>query len=221
LLGLIFSFLRLIGLIRIIHPERIPRESGSFIIAPNHRSYWEPILMPGIFFPWSMLQPLRRVPWCALDPKGFESWWIFKALRPRFVLVRRESRREMVVALLRMIDVLREGDRLILYAEGTRLYKAKEVRVAPSGNRLGKLQSGITTLVQQTSAPILPVWVDGSDRIMPPGPISSFLATNDFGDRRTVVLREAGNLQGRKRFHYRNPVHRATRACRGDTITAY
>jgi 1-acyl-sn-glycerol-3-phosphate acyltransferase len=23
--------------------------------------------------------------------------------------------------------------------------------------------------VQQTSAPILPVWVDGSDRIMPPG----------------------------------------------------
>ncbi|MFH1575366.1 MAG: lysophospholipid acyltransferase family protein [Candidatus Nealsonbacteria bacterium] len=55
------SLLLLEGLKRIEfkHYERLPLWEGNIIIFPNHRSWWDVVLMPHIYFPWWFREILK------------------------------------------------------------------------------------------------------------------------------------------------------------------
>ena len=75
--------------------------------------------------------------------------------------------RVSTVSALRKI--LENGGRVLIFPEGTRTFKAtEESRVEnPNGKRLGKLKDGAAWLALKTNAKILPIWVEGTDKVLP------------------------------------------------------
>jgi 1-acyl-sn-glycerol-3-phosphate acyltransferase len=66
-------------------------------------------------------------------------------------------------------DVLDKGGRVLIFPEGGRTFKAvKRGRLeSPGGKEIGTLKNGAGWLAMKTGARILPVWLDGTDRILP------------------------------------------------------
>ncbi len=71
------------GRIEFRHYDRLPLWEGNIIILPNHRSWWDVILVPHIYFPWwfrelkndlpdllrELLSAIRRVLWWVVDER--------------------------------------------------------------------------------------------------------------------------------------------------------
>ena len=57
----------------------------------------------------------------------------------------------------------------MIFPEGTRTFKAvRNYRFASSsGKELGKLRDGAAWLALKTNAKILPIWVEGTDKVLP------------------------------------------------------
>ncbi|OGY91655.1 MAG: hypothetical protein A3B31_03005 [Candidatus Komeilibacteria bacterium RIFCSPLOWO2_01_FULL_53_11] len=168
-LGVFFSLLRLTGRVRIVHPERIPKEDGALIVASNHPSLWEPIILTMLFFPRCLLYPHRRLPWSTPSTKTYYDWWFLFPLHPRFIMVPRTDQSRILAAFRQMIAIIRNGERLIIFPEGGRTYRGNSYQYGANGRRIRGLKSGIEKLVKLTSVPVLPVWVEGSDHVLPNG----------------------------------------------------
>lgn len=128
--------------------DRVPAK-GAFIVSPVHRSNIDTILMGFV--------SRRRLCYLAKDslwsprPLG----WLVNALGG-FPVRRGAADRE---ALSRCVDVLRSGQSLVLFPEGTR----------QSGPRVAHLFEGAAYLALRTGAPIVPVGIGGSEGALPKG----------------------------------------------------
>ena len=65
--------------------------------------------------------------------------------------------------------ILQNGGRVLIFPEGTRTFNAIEQSTdgSPNGKRLGKLKDGAAWLALKTNAKILPIWVEGTDKVLP------------------------------------------------------
>ncbi len=169
ILGIGFSLLRLTGRIRIDHPERIPKEDGALIVASNHPSLWEPIILTMLFFPRCLLYPRRRLPWSTPSTNTYYDWWFLFPIRPRFIMVPRTDQSRIIATFRQMLAIIKDGERLIIFPEGGRTYRGNSYQYSANGRRIRSLKSGIERLVKLTNAPVMPVWVEGSDEVLPNG----------------------------------------------------
>jgi 1-acyl-sn-glycerol-3-phosphate acyltransferase len=141
---------RLLWNLQIEGLENIP-ETGPAIIAPNHVSVLDSFVVP-------VLVP-RRITYVG-KAEYLDSWktrHLFPALG--MIAIDRSGGDAAAAALDAAASVLGRGELFGIYPEGTR----------SRDGRLHKGHTGVARLALRTGAPIIPVGVQGTVEVMPPG----------------------------------------------------
>jgi 1-acyl-sn-glycerol-3-phosphate acyltransferase len=147
---LLGPFLRLVYRPRATGLENIP-EKGPAILASNHLSFIDSLFIP--------LLLKRRVVFLGKSDY-FDSWrtrWFVRSVG--VIPVRREGGAASEAAIRTGIKALKDGQLVAIYPEGTR---------SPDG-RLYRGKTGVARMALEARAPVIPVCVKGTDRVMPIG----------------------------------------------------
>jgi len=140
----------LIGLFKVSGLENVPR-TGPVIICPNHSATLDPPMVPA-FVPrgdtWSMAKSEY------FDKGGFVKW-IFRRYHA-FPVVRHSADR---TALRTAFDILKSGQALIIYPEGTRVESGVQAEPEP----------GAGFIAQRAACPMVPVGLTGTRECLPKG----------------------------------------------------
>lgn len=122
--------------------ENIPM-TGAGILAPNHSSNWDPVLIGGM---------IPRMAYFIAKEELFHNYFLGKICRAlgAFPLQRGHVDRQ---AMKQAFTVLRRGDLLAIFPEGTRV----------RGNRIGRFHNGMASLALRIGVPIIPVTIIGSE----------------------------------------------------------
>ena len=139
----------LVGLFKVEGLENVPRQ-GPLVVCANHFATLDPPMVPA-FLPradtWNMAKseyfrkPLMR--------------WIFTRYHA-FPVVRHSADR---AALRRALDLLKAGEVLIIYPEGTRV----------ESGELATPEPGAGFIAQKAGCPVLPVALTGTRECLPKG----------------------------------------------------
>jgi|CXWL01.1.fsa_nt_gi 1-acyl-sn-glycerol-3-phosphate acyltransferase len=134
--------------VRVQGRENIPPK-GAFLLACNHVSYLDPMVM-GIVTG-------RRLSYMAKDDlfKRPVLGYILKSLGT-FPVKRNSADKR---AIRESLDRLKRGLPLLLFPEGT--------RHGSQGER--KIEAGVGFLALKANVPVVPVFIQGSDQVLPPG----------------------------------------------------
>ncbi len=140
----------LVGLFKVSGLENVPR-SGPVIICPNHSATLDPPMVPA-FVPrgdtWNMAKSEY------FDKGGFVEW-IFRRYHA-FPVVRHTADR---TALRTAFDILKSGQALIIYPEGTRV----------ESGVLAEPEPGAGFIAQRAACPVVPVGLTGTRECLPKG----------------------------------------------------
>jgi 1-acyl-sn-glycerol-3-phosphate acyltransferase len=142
-------YVYLAGLFKVVGIENVPR-TGALLICPNHSATLDPPLVPA-FVPrddtWSMAKSeFFRQPLIAFVYRSYNA----------FPVVRHTADR---AALKRSFDLLKAGQSLIIYPEGTRV----------ESGVLAKPEPGAGFIAQKAGCPVLPVALTGTRECLPKG----------------------------------------------------
>src|SRR5260370_4575604 len=157
---MIYAFLRglmrtmvnvyLVGLFEIAGIENVPR-TGALLICANHSATLDPPMVPA-FLPrgdtWSMAKSEY------FDRGGFVEW-IFRRYHA-FPVVRHSADR---TALRTAFDILKSGQALIIYPEGTRV----------ESGVLAEPEPGAGFIAQRAACPVVPAGLTGTRECLPKG----------------------------------------------------
>jgi 1-acyl-sn-glycerol-3-phosphate acyltransferase len=141
--------LRALYRIRIEGLENVPKK-GPAIIAANHLSFLDSFFIP-------LVVKRRKVTYLA-KADYFKSWktsWFFKMVGQ--IPTEREGGKKSEGALNAALDVLKNGDLLGIYPEGTR---------SPDG-RLFRGRTGVARLALAADVPVIPCGLVGTEQVMP------------------------------------------------------
>jgi 1-acyl-sn-glycerol-3-phosphate acyltransferase len=139
-------FFRVWGGWEITGHENVPKE-GAVLIAPNHLSFLDPPLMgcalrrPGWFMAKAELFAIPGFRWLITHMHAYP---VKRGVPDR-------------AALKRTLDYLRQGEVVCVFPEGKRSVDG----------RLSPIEAGIGMLAVKTGAPIVPVGIRGTDRVLP------------------------------------------------------
>lgn len=130
--------------------EKLP-ENEKFIVACNHASNLDPLIV-GCFFP-RMLRYLAK-------EELFTGWFLGTCIRALgAVPVSRTTNASAAGALKGFMKLYQEGSDVLIFPEGGRTLDGK----------LQPLEAGVALIAAHEHAPILPVFIHGSFKAMPPG----------------------------------------------------
>ena len=139
----------LIGLFRITGLENVPRQ-GPLIICPSHSGTLDPPMVPA-FTP-------RGDTWSMAKSEYFKGGLVefFFRRYHAFPVVRHSADRN---ALKRSFDLLKDGNALIIYPEGTRV----------ESGVLAQPEPGAGFIAQKAGCAVLPVGLTGTRECLPKG----------------------------------------------------
>ncbi|GAA4388673.1 MULTISPECIES: 1-acyl-sn-glycerol-3-phosphate acyltransferase [Brevibacterium] len=135
--------------------ENIP-ETGGAIIAGNHLSFIDSIFVP-LAVPRPVVYLAKNDYFVGRGIKGTVTRWFFKLTNQ--LPIDRSGGSASEASLDAGLRVLRRGDLLGIYPEGTR---------SPDG-RLYRGRTGIARLVMEAGVPVVPVALIGTDKVQPEG----------------------------------------------------
>ena len=131
---------------RVYGQEKIPKK-GAFILASNHVSHLDPPAM-------SAASP-RRLRFMAR--RTLSDNWLFRQVVGRCNLILVNKDKGDIGAMKSAIRLLKSGKAVFLFPEGTR----------SETGEMKEAQPGIGYLSLMTGAPILPAYVEGTDKALP------------------------------------------------------
>lgn len=146
--GAVAGFCRLFWRLRIDGAEHIPA-TGAYIVAPVHRSNIDTLVVAAITR--RRLRYMGKASLWKVKPAGR----LFSALGA-FPVNRGTADRE---ALRRCIEVVQNGEPLVIFPEGTR----------QSGLTVQPLFEGAAYVASRVGIPVVPVGIGGSEGAMPKG----------------------------------------------------
>jgi len=223
-LGILVCLLEAFGRIKFIHFDRFPIWEERLIMVSNHPSLLEPWLLPLMGFPWMnfpwVFSPVWRrfrfslvwfkelqkefslpknlVPANAPDKNNFYDPPYMRLFQGVNVPVDRNGGIEgRIGTVLALKKILNNGGRVLIFPEGSRTFKAirnGEVKTA-NGCRLGKLKDGAGWLALKTGARVLPIWVEGTDKVLP----NNSLPFPRLWNRVTIKIGAPFNVKGSTR----------------------
>ncbi len=147
--------LRLVFRPYVIGLENVP-ETGGAIFASNHLSFSDSIFLP-LVVPRRITFLAKADYFTGRGLKGKSTAWFFRAVRQ--LPVDRTGGSASEGALRTGLKVLRRGDCLGIYPEGTR---------SPDG-RLYRGKTGVARMALEADVPVLPVAMIDTEKIQPPG----------------------------------------------------
>lgn len=127
--------------------ENIPKE-GPYIVASNHRSYLDPIVLNSVF-PEPLLFLAKEELFS--PPLG----WVIRHMRA--VPIRRSS--GDVETLEMVLEMLHKGCKVAIFPEGTRAGPGEFLKPKP----------GVGLLAVKGCVPVIPVLIEGTDKVLPRG----------------------------------------------------
>jgi long-chain acyl-CoA synthetase len=126
---------------------------GPFILAPNHQSYFDGLLVA------SFLQHklINKTYFYAKEKHIKQRWLKFLANRNNVIIV--DLNRELKESIQKLAEVLKQNKNLIIFPEGTR-----------SGDgKLGQFKKTFAILSSELNIPIVPVSISGAFEALPRG----------------------------------------------------
>lgn len=164
-LGFILKILCRRGLVKVLNEDRIPHFKEKVIFVYNHPSMLDPLIVVGLLLNGFLFNPLKYGPLVVSDRKNIYDSWLFFLFRPFIIPVDRGGNSDK--SLLKIKRALDKGRRIIIAPEGGRTYAGKEHLYSKKGKRIRVLKEGIGLLVAKTGASVLPIFIDGSDKVLP------------------------------------------------------
>jgi len=195
MLGVLMCLLEAFGRIKFINFERFPIWERKLIIVANHPSFLEPLILSLIGFPWINFPWLFSPLWSRI--KLSLSWFkelqkefsMPKKLLPANVPLRsfydpsylrlfqginipideKGSAHSRIRTISALKKIMENGGRVLIFPEGTRTFRSIEGSRGRTGNgnQLGELKDGAAWLALRTKAKVLPIWVAGTDKVLP------------------------------------------------------
>ena len=182
---MIFFFQRLIGRIKIVHPERIPKHwqnpelfKNGLIVVSNHVSLIDSFLVSCLFGDQYLVNPFKFTPYNIAEIRNYNKWY-WKWAEQVIIWVERGNRQSMEDAFRKSAEIVNSGKILVMHPEGGRTSSASKKHLFYSPEKRKKLRhlkKGIGLLIKAKKAPVFFVWIDDSDKVMPnlPGRLYSF-----------------------------------------------
>jgi 1-acyl-sn-glycerol-3-phosphate acyltransferase len=139
-------FFRVWGCWEVRGHEHVPK-SGAVLITPNHLSFLDPPLVgcalrrPGWFMAKAELFDIPGLRWLI---RGMHAYPVKRGVPDR-------------ASLKRTLQHLKSGEIVCVFPEGTR----------STDGQLGPVELGIGMLALKTGAPVVPVGIRGTDRMLP------------------------------------------------------
>lgn len=165
-LGFIFNLSCLFGRIKVCNWKRFPHWQRRILLISNHPSLLEPFILPALFLREFFFRPFSFRPWSAPDLKNFYDKWFFFWIRPVSIPVSRNEK-ESVKALFQVKNLLLADRVVIFHPEGGRTCTGEEFIFSKTGKRIRKLKDSVGWLVHKADPLIVPVWVEGTDKVFP------------------------------------------------------
>lgn len=138
--------------------ENIPKDK-AFILAGNHTSYFDVLLLPSITLPKLSIKMHALVNsyyWKPLFSRFFLTKW---ECIPVYVENEKNAKQKNRQALEKAIKYLKNREIMMIFPEGKR----------SSDGRLQKGYTGIAKLALKAKVPVLPCGIIGSNKVMPKG----------------------------------------------------
>jgi 1-acyl-sn-glycerol-3-phosphate acyltransferase len=135
--------------------ENIPA-SGPALLASNHLSIIDSVYLP-LMLSRPVVFPAKAEYFTAKGPVG--RLWAAYLRSTNQLAMNRDDTRSATATLEAAAEILRRGELFGFYPEGTR---------SPDG-RLYRGRSGLGWLVLNTGAPVIPIAMSGTRKMMPPG----------------------------------------------------
>lgn len=136
------AFMKLIYRLKVRGSERVP-PTGPLIIIANHQSHYDPILIGLV---------VRNRPFRPMARSGLFNHWLMRVLLNAFNTISVDQSKGDVEAIRKSIDVVRDGQPLIIYPEGTRT----------RDGITHEFQRGFHVVMKRSRAPILPIAIEGA-----------------------------------------------------------
>ena len=202
LLGLLLYFLRFLNRvhagwgIKIQNWDRFPKKQKGVLVIANHTSLLEVILVPVLFFRDYILHPFNFSPWSVPDKRNYFDRWYWAWAKIRLIPIDREDNRKALRALKRIKETLDLGGIVILFAEGGRTFKGKEFFYSKKGKKIRQLKAGVGWLILQTNPLVVPLWIDGAEKVLPNKRHKLYHCLPNFGNCVTVKVGKPIHIKG-------------------------
>jgi len=147
--------LHALGRPKVVGEENVP-SSGPAILASNHLSFIDSMYLP-LMIERPVVFPAKAEYFTAKGPLG--RLWAAYLRSTNQLEIDRDGARSAQATLESILEILRAGELFGFYPEGTR---------SPDG-RLYRGRSGIGWLALNSAAPVIPVAMMGTRKMLPPG----------------------------------------------------
>ena len=173
LVALLWYMGRACGHIKVFGEECIPTQPRKLLVYANHPSLYEPFLLHALFAREYLGGGLKYAPFSTPDFENYSTGLMSLASDYFIYVLRGESSRAkkmQMCALREMCRVLQDGHNLVLFPEGGRTGKGTAFIYSESGKyKVRPFTNGLGSIIRRTECYVLPVWVDGADKVLPIG----------------------------------------------------
>lgn len=126
---------------------------GPFILAPNHQSYFDGLLVASFL----RNKQINKTYFYAKEKHIKQGWLKFLANRNNIIIM--DLNRELKESIQKMAEVLKQNKNLIIFPEGTR----------SDDGKLGQFKKTFAILSRELNVPIVPVSISGAFDALPRG----------------------------------------------------
>ena len=141
--------------LRVTGLEHLPAQ-GGFVLAANHTSNFDP---------WPLGLPLFPQRWLRFMAKSELYWWPLGAVLDAAGAFPVERGRGDVEAIAKAVELVRAGEVVVMFPEGTRQRKGLRKRWE------ARPHTGAARIAVRAGAPLVPAAIKGTDRLARLGPL--------------------------------------------------
>jgi 1-acyl-sn-glycerol-3-phosphate acyltransferase len=114
--------------------------------------------------------PKKLIPANMPDRQNFFEYGFWRLFQDINIPVDRSGRpQDRISSISAIKKILEDGGRILIFPEGGRTFKAvkKGSHKSAGGKEIGKLKNGAAWLAINTGARVLPIWIEGTDKVLP------------------------------------------------------
>ena len=137
--------------VKVIDRNKYVKKDQNYIFVANHQGLFDVLVMYGYIeknFKWMMKESLRKVPFLGKACADTDHIFVDRTTPQKDIL-------------RKALNILKSGKSMSIFPEGTRCRDGK----------LGRFKKGAFVVANMSQLPVVPVAIQGSYKIMPPGSI--------------------------------------------------